>query len=331
MNHQIPTASSNAEGDLLASQTTFSFQGATIARHMAFLSSLVQRGGPCADDYARLDTLIEDFYNQFKESDSRGGCWEALREVLSPILIPETMQGWAYLKPHGYAGDFEIIDRHYLQYVAPNPRLQAWDRWWHSGAAAKAVRNRKSYFHQLLDDHAHKVGGNHLSVLNIASGPGRDVFEYLCQGRKNVRFECLDQDPKAISHAVALCREHSAQVSFTTANILKYRPNKPHDLIWSAGLFDYFSDRTFKLLLRRLIPCIAPGGQLVIGNFCDSNPNRLWLQFFDWHLHHRSSEQLLQLAVDAGARYENVSVGNEPEGVNLFLHIYQPENAISAV
>jgi extracellular factor (EF) 3-hydroxypalmitic acid methyl ester biosynthesis protein len=105
---------------------------------------------------------------------------------------------------------------------------------------------------------------------------------------------------------------------------------KCYDVIWSAGLFDYFSDRTFKLLLRRLIPNIAPGGQLVIGNFSDSNPNHHWLHFCEWHLHHRSSEQLVRLALEAGAQHENVSIGKEPEGVNLFLHINQPTTATSA-
>jgi extracellular factor (EF) 3-hydroxypalmitic acid methyl ester biosynthesis protein len=120
------------------------------------------------------------------------------------------------------------------------------------------------------------------------------------------------------------------RVNFIKANALKYQPVKCYDVIWSAGLFDYFSDRTFKLLLRRLIPNIAPGGQLVIGNFSDSNPNHHWLHFCEWHLHHRSSEQLVRLALEAGAQHENVSIGKEPEGVNLFLHINQPTTATSA-
>jgi hypothetical protein len=41
----------------------------------------------------------------------------------------------------------------------------------------------------------------------------------------------------------------------------------------------------------------------------------------DWHLHHRSGEKLRSLAAQAGVPSERVSIGSEPEGVNLFLHV----------
>jgi extracellular factor (EF) 3-hydroxypalmitic acid methyl ester biosynthesis protein len=302
-----------------------------LAQHLAFLERLVQRGGPQDDEHLKMDAWIAGFYDGLHDNEAKEEWLDALREVLRPVLIPGTMHGWAYLKPHGYAGDFEIIDRHYLNYVTADPALAAWDRYWQAGAAAKAVRNRKSYFHQLLEQHAHSAFSKRIAVLNIASGPGRDVYEFLHRGPQNVCFECLDQDSRAVEHASALCREHSQRVSFIEANVLKYHPARCYDVIWSAGLFDYFSDRTFKLLLRRLIPSIAPGGQLVIGNFSENNPNHHWLHFCEWHLHHRSGEQLVRLALEAGALRENVTVGKEPEGVNLFLHINQPAITPSAV
>ncbi len=41
----------------------------------------------------------------------------------------------------------------------------------------------------------------------------------------------------------------------------------------------------------------------------------------EWRLHHRSADELRQIAVAAGAHPANVGVGAEPEGVNLFLHV----------
>jgi extracellular factor (EF) 3-hydroxypalmitic acid methyl ester biosynthesis protein len=311
-------------------KTLFPTASEVLAQHVAFLDKLVQRGGPQDDEHRNMDAWIAGIYNGLIRNEARDEWLEALRKVLRPVLIPSTMHGWAYLKPHGYAGDFEIIDRHYQRYVTADPAFAAWDRYWQAGAAAKAVRNRKSYFHELLEHHVRKAGGAEIAVLNIASGPGRDVSEFLSKGSNNVRFDCIDQDSKAIEHAVALCQEHSHRVNFINANALRYHPTGCYDVIWSAGLFDYFSDRAFKLLLRRLIPKIAPGGQLVIGNFSDSNPNHDWLHFCDWHLQHRSSEQLVQLALEAGAQHEDVSIGKEPEGVNLFLHITQTTKTTSA-
>lgn len=327
----FPTAGFSNAKTIHNSERVFSIANAsgdapqgTIATDIGFLEALVKRGGPKPDEYAKIDAWIATLYNGHKNKEQHAESLNFVRHMLKPVLIPETMHGWAYLKPHGYAGDFEIIDRHYLNYIVNDPALAAWDHYWQQGAAAKAVRNRKSYFHTLLEDHVCAANGKNIHVLNIASGPGRDVQEFLEKYSRHICFECLDQDSKAIEHASKLCNGHAGRTRFIKANVLKFKPDRQYDVIWSAGLFDYFSDRTFKLLLRRLIPAIAPGGQLVIGNFSKMNPNQHWLHFCEWHLHHRSSEQLIALAIEAGARHENVFIGKEPEGVNLFLHINDP-------
>lgn len=43
--------------------------------------------------------------------------------------------------------------------------------------------------------------------------------------------------------------------------------------------------------------------------------------FGDWYLRHRSAAELQQLAIEAGARPEQISVDTEPLGINLFLRI----------
>lgn len=288
---------------------------------MQYLQALIQRGGPQPDDYANLDQWISKFYIALDAGELPTDALDHVRRIIGDILSPRTMHGFAYTKPHGYAGDFEIIERHYLTHIAPEPHLAAWDHYWHAGAAARAVRNRKDYFHDLLRQHVEAAGGRRVSVLNVASGPARDVFEFLSSGTHDVHFECLDQDPKAIAHASNLCCGFSEQVTFVQADVLRFRPRQSYDLIWAAGLFDYFSDRVFKLALRRLLPGVAPDGQLVIGNFSVANPNIHWLRFCDWLLHHRNHDQLITLAAEAGAHPERIRIGHEPAGVNLFLHI----------
>jgi hypothetical protein len=41
----------------------------------------------------------------------------------------------------------------------------------------------------------------------------------------------------------------------------------------------------------------------------------------NWHLHHRTQEQLRSLAIEAGAEAHQVDVDCESAGVNLFLHV----------
>jgi len=62
-------------------------------------------------------------------------------------------------------------------------------------------------------------------------------------------------------------------------------------------------------------------GELVIGNFSDSNPTRNYMEIIaEWFLHHRSKEKLITLAHECGLPTSSISVQQEPMGVNLFLH-----------
>jgi hypothetical protein len=85
-----------------------------------------------------------------------------------------------------------------------------------------------------------------------------------------------------------------------------------------AGLFDYLDDRTFRVLLEKLLRLVAPGG-VVIGNFSKANPTRAYMEFGEWFLHHRDADDLRLLASSVEA--DDVTVTQEPAGVNLFLNI----------
>ena len=184
------------------------------------------------------------------------------------------------------------------------------------------MRNRKTYFLNLLRELTGSTEGP-IEVLNIASGPARDVFEYLTfADHARVRFTCVEYDKTAIQYAKALCYEHLDAIEFVQANAFRYTTDKKFPLVWSAGLFDYFDDRRFKFLLKRLYDLTEAGGQLVVGNFSTDNPDQSYMEvLMEWELNHRSAEHLYQLALDIGVEAENISIGREPEGVNLFLHV----------
>jgi len=231
------------------------------------------------------------------------------------------MQGFALAKPHGYAGDFELIDRFYQRNVSPDPQLAAWDHYAQRHPGAQAVRNRKTYFHEVLDRHH----GHHktLRVLNIGSGPGRCMFEWLLDHPgAEVSFCCIEIDPEAIAYASRLNERFLDRITFTQMNILRFRPAEQFDVVWAADIFDYFTDSVFQSLLLRLIPAVAAQGELIVGNFSDRNPSRPYMELLgDWRLYHRAAESLISLARSCGVAANAIRVGTEPEGVNLFLHI----------
>jgi SAM-dependent methyltransferase len=241
--------------------------------------------------------------------------------IVDLISTTNCIQGFGFLKPHGYAGDYEIIDRIYTGWVSDDLSLRKWDEYFHVQPAPRAVRNRKAYFHRVLDRLKLARPIHRVHVLNVGSGPARDVYEYLAQSNK-FRFECIDLDTRAIEFAKCLCRSYQDRVVFRRENVLRLCLDRQFDLIWSAGLFDYLADQMFLMVLRRLVPIIRPSGELVIGNFSKDNPSRYWMEAVgDWKLHHRTESELRALAHAAGVDDQRLSIGAEPEGVNLFLHI----------
>lgn len=119
--------------------------------HISFLTYLVDKGGPDVEDFYDLDAWIAEIAEQAKKGILSADDLKRLREVMGDAFTIETMQGFAFWKPHGYAGDYEIIDRIYTRYVSDKTNLSKWDLFWQEHAAAHAVRNRVDYLCRLLD------------------------------------------------------------------------------------------------------------------------------------------------------------------------------------
>ncbi|MDP2821323.1 MAG: class I SAM-dependent methyltransferase [Sulfuritalea sp.] len=159
--------------------------------------------------------------------------------------------------------------------------------------------------------------------LKVGVGPGRSMFEWMSANpSQSTEFDCIEIDPKAIEYAAALNMRFADRVSFIRTNCRRYRPEKSYQLIWAAGIFDYFDDDVFRQMLGNLLPAVASGGELVIGNFADTSASRPCMEFaLDWILYHRGADRLVLLAEQCGVPRERIRIGCEQLGVNLFLHI----------
>lgn len=284
------------------------------------LIRMINQGNLRTEDFHKAEAFFQElYYNTPPEEIPK--LTQSIHTLLGDEVLRQTLTGFAYRKPYGYAGDFEIIDKTYRQEQHPDPRFAVWDRFYHATTAARAVRNRKTYFKQLLTEV--KRPGQPLQVLNVASGPGRDMFEWYEEtGDQTVFFDCVDMDARAIAYAQKLNQQYLYNLHFNQENIFRFRPQRQYDLIWSAGLFDYFSDEVFVKLLRRMSEWAYPGGSLVVGNFSTDNPSQGYMILLtDWPLQLRSESQLRSLAMEAGFGKEAISVDREPEGVNLFLRL----------
>lgn len=276
------------------------------------IQALLDKGGPDDDDF----DAVMAFVNQIRPEEVAD-----FQRAVKPILNPSTLIGFSFTKPFGYNGDFFIIEKIYQQYANPNPKYTNWDKFIHRLPVAIAVVNRKKLAIEILTELNKKADGDTKSVLILGSGPVTEVNEYLLQTPDNtLEFDMIDLDQRAIDYAKAKNRAFLHCMKFTNRNVIRFLPEKKYDLIWSAGLFDYFKDKHFVYLIKKFYAHVCPGGEMIIGNFGVQNPSRKIMEILaDWYLYHRSEEELISFAKQAGVPASEIEIIKEPLGINLFL------------
>jgi len=160
-------------------------------------------------------------------------------------------------------------------------------------------------------------------VLILGCGPATDVKEfYALYPDSRLKFHLVDFDQHAIDFAYKQNRMVNGSIEYYRINVLRFKPFAMYDLIWSAGLFDYFKEKHFIYLVKKYLKYLGRNGDYVIGNFSHVNPTKKLMEVLsDWYLHHRSKYDLIRMAVEAEASEDQISVDMEDLGINLFLKI----------
>jgi len=278
-----------------------------------FLHYLIKNGGPEPQHYEEFASIANNLDTAYIED---------FREKIKFILNENTLIGHAFVKPFGYPGDFVLLDKIYQFYVNKDPRYKNWDHLFQNQPAAYAVRNRKDFFIEYCKKLVLKKKS--AKVLILGSGPAEDVYEFLTSisGGNKMHFELIDFDKSAIDYSMKKNKQFDRQISYSRINVLRFNSFKLYDLIWSAGLVDYFKDKHFTFLIRKYINCLTEDGEMVISNFSSKNPTKRLMEVIsDWHLNLRTESDLFRIASDANIDNEMVSVEKEPLGINLFLKI----------
>ena len=272
-----------------------------------FLITLVEKGGPEPHEYAEFAAIVNNLEDQELEY---------FREVIRESLNENTLIGHGFVKPFGYPGDFTIIHNIYKVHVNPDNKYGNWDRFFQNQAGAQAVRNRKDYFLKRCAE-IEEGAKETKNVLILGSGPATDVNEYLRnRPDSKIKFDLVDFDQNAIDFAKKQNEPFKEAINYFKINVLRYKPYQWYDLIWSAGLFDYFKDKHFVYMINKYYKYLSEGGEFIIGNFSHSNPTRRLMEVLsDWYLVHRSKSDLVRMALEAEAAEEQVEVDMEELGV----------------
>lgn len=236
-------------------------------------------------------------------------------------------------KSYGYAGDFEIIDDIYRNDPHTSGFDRLYDNYFQMCCISVAVRNRKEDFKKITTSFVEKRRGTPLRIMDLASGPCRELQELLSTElfqRENIMFDCYDQDEHAIRYAKALLGKNSCRVNFFKENAVRLALKKDinsqipikYDLIYSTGLFDYLDKRVATRLVANLRKLLKPGGSIAISDVRDKykNPSVHFMEWGgDWNLLYRSDDEFMEIFLDAGFDKDQLSFCFEQQGIMQYI------------
>lgn len=236
---------------------------------------------------------------------------------------------WSLNKPYGYAGDFQIIDDMYRNSPETQGVGRLFDNYAQMASIAIALRNRKEDMKRFLTESIKGFTGDKFCVMNLASGPCREIKELDIlekMQKTSIVFDCFDQDEAAIHYATNLLGDKARFVNFRRENAIRLALKKDiHELIpskyqfiYSMGLFDYLDNRVAVRLVRNLKTLLADGGQMIIANMREKfqNPSVYFLEWVgDWNLIYRKEDDYKKIFLEAGFTESKVDITSEQLGI----------------
>lgn len=292
-------------------------------------------------DERLAEVLVDAALSQAMVRLAETNCWgEANRlpsselwRIAGPVLEVGSLQHHARFKPHGYAGDHEMLARICEQSCCEHPLGRIFDRYFLRQAAPEAVRGRTRLTAVSLVAHHLRHARVHYRIASVGAGPALDVAQAIDALPKvalgSLRVRLLDLDPNALQAARRRLEPRLGGESIVCLRTNLYRLAKgprgaeelqTPDFLVCAGLFDYLDDEAATELLRFFWGQVADGGVVLVGNFAPHNPSRAYMEWIgNWYLKYRTAEEMEELGKKAGIPRGQFRIGCDSTGVDLFL------------
>lgn len=277
--------------------------------------------------YIKLNEILKNVSATTKEMS-----FEFFRSQMIDLLLKAPFHNRAFTKPLGYAGDYQMMNQIYAhEGMGDSLFAKCLHLYFISAPESRAVRNRAVYLYDQILKGANKNAGKEYHILSVACGPAFEMQKFIKNHpdlAAKTKFSLLDQDIEALQHAQRKIKVLERDMGLSIECEFIHKPIKhviakglsgKYDLIYSAGLFDYFTDPVAQMAARRLHEALKDSGKLIIGNFSNASLGQLTMDIaLDWHLIYRSTENLESLFSEIG---KNFRIESEEEGINLFCHL----------
>ncbi len=266
-----------------------------------------------------------------------------VRREIHPYMLCAPFAWRSYYKPLGYAGDYEMVNM--MLQESPSVGHNTYARIFHdlttSVAACLAHRNRISILVRLLGEEAERVTTEEqriFTTLSVACGPAVEIQRFI-RGNDLVNqssIHLMDFNEETLEYVTRRTNEAISEskrkpnIKFIRKSIDDLLKNihlesegflPSYDMIYCAGLFDYFPDNVCRNLLQLYYRWVRPGGLLVATNVHPNNPERYLMEhLLEWYLIYRDEKHLQSLA----PKDTESEVFADDTGVNVFLTIRKP-------
>ena len=247
------------------------------------------------------------------------------RDEIAPWFDQSWFMQRAKAKPRGYPGDFEMLTAIY----EGRPKSRGFggylDRYFLQTDLARAVCSRLDAIQKFLIRETLQRA-ERVSILNVASGPGREYTAGFRAAGKSVALKCIDTDADALEYLKEnLDPESGAALDVTCYRYNALRMVSPEsniknfgecDIIYSVGLCDYIPDRPLARILQGWRETVKPDGIVYVA-FKDA-PRYFPEEYqwhVDWHFYERTEDDCRKLFAAAGYDADALEMFRDETGI----------------
>ncbi len=284
---------------------------------------------------------LQDLVSTFDE-ETHQNHKHYFRALFQNIFASSLVRGRQKQKSSNYTIDYGLM---LMFYEGHHQEASLFEQFIHrficSEPAAVGNLNRMGFLSNVLVEKYKKQGRgpNSFKISSIASGSGKELrmmLEKLDEigVEKNLDLVLIDQEAEALDYSNKKIKSLVRGDEHIMCRLIKEDPlmgvikNEPFiqhiqnsDVIVSAGLFDYLSDRVASELITCLFAKLRPGGSLILGNVSNNSPDQFSTDYLlEWKLFHRSRSDLQKLVPSELNKTScKVEVLEDSLGINLFL------------
>ncbi|HEY8902038.1 MAG TPA: class I SAM-dependent methyltransferase [Chthoniobacterales bacterium] len=264
------------------------------------------------------------------------------RREIHPFMLCAPFAYRCYVKPLGYAGDYEMVNM--MLKESPDIGTSTYARIFHDlttdVAAAAAHRNRIDILVENIVAEAERVTDEQriFTVLDVGCGPAVEVQRFIRNYdlANQSAIHLMDFNDETIAYTKG--RTAAAMADSGRTPTMKFIQKSidellkdvhqdtgaflpTYDMIYCAGLFDYFPDNVCRNLVALYYRWVRPGGLLLVTNVHPNNPERYTMEhLLEWYLIYRDEPQMATLA----PKGTDPEVYADETGVNVFMRIRKP-------